>query len=205
MRSDGILAQARKTAQDFRSFILLSNSNMVLPSQKRSLLTTLMVYIILLNWVTFTVLAEDCRKIVDRVDCWICGKAVNHTPWTMLYTTDPGATCRNGDSCCRIYNWNDGHGKEGDVWSGARDALVRCHQKPLGSNQSAGGSTCGGTKVDVDALTFADREFVVWRYIDGGRLPQTKTMTRGVWVKFASSSTIECTTKDSKPYCYIGG
>ena len=131
----------------------------------------------------------------------------------MLYTTNPGiSVCPplTDRSCgnCDIYNWNNGKGGVDDFFSGAVGKVVKCTQRPLaGSGHSVGGNSCKESgRVDVDAFTFADRDFVVYKdglgTIGSGK-PTQKTVTKGRWVKFESDKTIYCTTKDGKPYCHF--
>ena len=152
-----------------------------------------------------TVLATDCKGAsVLGVGCWVCGKAVNKTPWTMLYTTDPHGSCSPGASCCQILNWDNGGGSFDDAFaSSPKSKNVVCGHIPLGAGGSKGGNTCSSkNRLDVDAVTFADRDWVI---STGGSSPKavirTKSVTKGVWVKISSLETLTCREKNGKPFC----
>jgi len=168
--------------------------------------------------------ASDCKGgEVLGVGCWICGKAVNKTPWQMLYTTDPGGAC--GKKCCQVLNWEDGDGSFNDAFnSKPASKLVACSQDPMASGDSKGGNTCTKkNRLDVDAITFADRDFVVatvqsagkggstMREVKVGYGPRDRVrvctadsipkVTKGVWIKISSAETITCRERNGKPYC----
>ncbi|KAH6672455.1 hypothetical protein B0J14DRAFT_639506 [Halenospora varia] len=164
-------------------------------------------------------LAENCNKI-PGISCYVCGRADNSSPWEMLYTTDPveASLCTPGGDpkhpdCCNFYNasepWptsllefpshlptpNNGHGNVDTLWSGPRGQTVPCTYKKLKPNNSVGGNTCSSNRVDVDAFTFADRDFTVDRsdwdnfWGDG---PRSRIIKKGIWVKFDSATTVQC-------------
>lgn len=149
--------------------------------------------------------AKECSGgSVLGVGCWICGKAVNKTPWQMLYTRTPGGKC--GKECCQILNWDSGDGSFSDAFaSKPKSALVACKQDPLKAGGSKGGNTCKeSNKLDVDAITFADRDWIIAMQAPagkGGSTTRTKSVTKGVWVKISSLETITCVERNGKPYC----
>lgn len=168
--------------------------------------TAVLVAVLLSTIFPVTVSAGECTGgSILGVGCWICGKAVNKTPWTMLYTRSPGGKC--GKSCCQVLNWDGGDGSFSTAFeSNPKSALVACKQEPLGAGGSKGGNTCKEkNKLDVDAITFADRDWVIARVVStkGQGWTKTKKVTKGVWVKISSLETITCTEKDGKPYCKV--
>ena len=164
-----------------------------------------LLLVLLLSFLVPEVSAKECSGgSVLGVGCWICGKAVNKTPWTMLYTRTPGGKC--GKKCCQILNWDDGDGSFTDAFvSKPKSALVACTQDPLESGGTKGGNTCKeSNKLDVDAITFADRDWTIATPGPGGKggsTTQTRSVTKGVWVKISSLETITCVERNGKPYC----
>ncbi|KAK4162944.1 hypothetical protein QBC43DRAFT_335961 [Cladorrhinum sp. PSN259] len=152
----------------------------------------------LLALLPFT-LASSCSK-VPLTGCYICGKVENKTRWRALYTTDPHGSCSPGASCCQIRNWNNGDGDFLDAFaSSPRSKNVVCTHTPLAAHTNKGGNTCNANnRVDVDAVTFADREWVISR---ANGVPRTLTITRGVWVKISNLETLICTERNGKPFC----
>ncbi|KIO23519.1 hypothetical protein M407DRAFT_27045 [Tulasnella calospora MUT 4182] len=73
----------------------------------------------------------------------VCGTIANASAWTLLYTTNPTEN-NHCTSCCYFWNWRNGP-------NGAQQ--TSCSQASLGTNQSKGGSG-----VDVDGFTYADRD-----------------------------------------------
>ncbi|WP_432933058.1 hypothetical protein ACQPZZ_16770 [Microbispora sp. CA-135349] len=114
---------------------------------------------------------------------WICGEAKNNSPWT-IYTTEVLGT--GGPHWCDV--WNGGGGMTSSWWH------TTCEQKPLAPGQSRGG---GG--VDVDAVTFADRDYVI--KIDGTILGWR---TRGVWTRIHSDQYVTCfKNSNGDPMCEV--
>ena len=164
--------------------------------------------LLLINILTLLTSATNCRetKIAGiGPSCWICGKVVNKTPWTLRYTLDPhSGTCIPSEGCCNILNWKTGDGSFDDAFSSSPGSLiVPCHQSNLGAGGQKGGNTCTkANRVDVDAVTFADRDWVVATAGASGKsVTKTKNVKKGVWVKISSMETLTCNDKDGKPYC----
>lgn len=78
-----------------------------------------------------------------------------------------------------------------------------CHQTNLGAGGKKGGNTCTkANRIDVDAVTFADRDWVIATPASSGKsVTKTKTIKKGVWVKISDLETVTCTSKNGKPYC----
>jgi len=110
----------------------------------------------------------------------------------------------NHDSC---FSGNGGKGDVDKFWSGAAGKVVKCTQRKLSSGKSVGGNTCKTSgRTDVDAFTFADRDFVVFKdglgTIVNGK-PTQRTVKKGRWVKFESTMTVYCESKNGAPYCHF--
>jgi hypothetical protein len=126
-------------------------------------------------------LAGDCIQTpVGGTTIWVCGSVRNSSPWTLRYTTNPDSSTGNG--YCQFWNW-----PEGITTVSKR---VKCTQQSLAPGGYAGEDRQGG--VDVDGLTFADRD---WRF-------QTKSLQRGVWHKFATTTNVVCDDEGGMPVCY---
>ncbi|KAG8958476.1 hypothetical protein FRC03_009095 [Tulasnella sp. 419] len=152
----------------------------------------LSISFILVGWLFTPVLGGNCSGI----GCYVCGKAVNRTRWTMTITTNPSDAkkCPNTDgshpNCCNVLNWKGPFGNPNSVFN------TICKWQSLAAGKSAGGNTCG-TRFDVDAFTFADR---AWIYHTGGR---DYSMYGADWLKINDLQTATCTEKNGKPYCTI--
>ncbi|KAF2218770.1 hypothetical protein BDZ85DRAFT_253288 [Elsinoe ampelina] len=114
----------------------------------------------------------------------ICGKVKNQSSWQLRTTDNPNCawdatTTRKCDNKCNIWNWS---------CSGATGCgkVVNCKQLYLSP-----GFTTGGNGKDIDAFTYADRE-----YFYAGKM-----RTRGVWSKFNTLTTIVCKDHGGYPCC----
>ncbi|MEV7012547.1 hypothetical protein [Streptosporangium sp. NPDC051022] len=131
-----------------------------------------------------TVLASPSPALAGGCN-WLtpCGEAQNNSPWTILTTEVLGT---KGPHWCDV--WNKDGGTTDSPWH------ATCDQKPL-----APGKHRGGGNVDVDAVTFADRDYVVKV---NGRLVGWKT--RGVWTRIHSNEDVVCfKNSNGDPMCEV--
>ncbi|KAG8927804.1 hypothetical protein FRC03_009094 [Tulasnella sp. 419] len=163
--------------------------SLTLPNITMKVTSILSSSVILAGWLFTPALAGTCTNVLG---CYVCGKAVNNTRWTMTYTTNPidracPATDTSHPHCCHIMNWGGSFGS---------DKRVVCRHQALGANSSKGGNTCSANnRVDVDAFTYADRDWVYG----------SRNMVRGQWVKFSNNQTAKCIERNGKPYCTVSG
>ncbi|MGH3861340.1 hypothetical protein [Actinokineospora sp.] len=100
-----------------------------------------------------------------------CGEVGNNSSWQMRVTTTLGT----GPHFCDVWNWNGG---SASVWKHAN-----CTQVVLERN-----GHMGGGNVDVDAFTFADRNYMLNFH---GTL---SWKTAGVWTKIQNTEGAYCRT-----------
>lgn len=120
-----------------------------------------------------------------------CGEVDNRSSHNLRYTTVLDNKCSNGPDQCDIWN-NRNHGCK------IKDSPLRrvgCKQCVL-----VPGKRIGGGDIDVDAFTYADREYRV--QIRGGI---ARNVAKGVWTKIASSDTAVCQDNSilNKPACFV--
>jgi hypothetical protein len=104
-----------------------------------------------------------------------CGEVNNYSGQPLYVTTKLDDDETLGPHNCDVWNANGGTSRS---WR-----YVSCFQEYLGPD-----SSMGGVDVDVDAFTYADRDYMV--ISDGKRSWHTK----GVWTKIKSSEGAYCYT-----------
>lgn len=146
----------------------------------------LTVVAILLTLLTI-VQARGCSRFPPTP----CGEVENRSSHNLRYTTVLDDKCRNGPDQCDVWNSGD----HGCKIRGSPLRRVGCKQCVL-----APGERIGGGNIDVDAFTFADREYRV--QIRGGT---ARNVAKGVWTKIASSDTAICQDNSilNKPACFV--
>ncbi len=146
---------------------------------------TVIALSLLLTLLPNQISADTCTSIWNPLSSgnhyYVCGKAINNTPYPMRYTINPDSSSTTPYptplSLCATENWSN------SVGPNAVSKLVRCKQDPLPAHSSKGGNTCDASKrVDVDAVTFAERDFkvVYWENDGLARAPNPQyAMKRG--------------------------
>ena len=138
------------------------------------------LFLVLALWVT-TVAGSACNAPP-------CGRVNNGSPYTLKW-----ADLATGPHYCQVYNWHGGGG--GETWSSSRR---KCRQDFVRPGANKGGYF--NDRVDVDAFTYADRDYKIqW---NSGR---KYTLTKGVWTKIKSTQTALCKdiNGDGTPECFI--
>ncbi|MGW4426606.1 hypothetical protein [Streptosporangium sp. NPDC004631] len=112
-----------------------------------------------------------------------CGEAQNNSPWT-IHTTEVLGT--GGPHWCDV--WNGNGGTTASPWH------TTCEQKAL-----APGSHRGGGRIDVDAVTFNDRDYVV--KVRGTLVGWKK---KGVWTRLHNDEHVVCfKNSNGDPMCEV--
>lgn len=112
----------------------------------------------------------------------LCGEAQNNSPWT-IYTTQ---TLGSGPHWC-------------DVWNGNGGTAASWWHAPCTQTSLAPGAHRGGGGVDVDAVTFADRNYVV--KVEGTIVGWK---TKGVWTRFHNDEDVVCfRNSNGDPMCEV--
>lgn len=129
------------------------------------------------------VLASPSPAQAGGCNLWFCGEVQNNSPWTIRTTEVLGT---GGPHWCDV--WNGGGGMTWSWWH------TTCEQKELASGQHR-----GGWGVDVDAVTFADQDYVV--KVDGTILGWR---TKGVWTRFHNDEYVTCfKNSNGDPMCEV--
>ena len=132
---------------------------------------------------------------------FLCGEAINNSPWTMKWADFDQGASENMDRC-QIYNWNNG----GDS-PNPDPQLKKCKQRDVPSGVHVGGYLNDG--IDVDGICFADRDYTVEWMTGACSIPgqepcnRVYNLTAGVWTKFSSANKMTCEDRGGKPYCWL--
>lgn len=147
------------------------------------------IYVLILTIAAFfpAVQTRGCSRFPPTP----CGEVENRSSHDLRYTTVLDDKCSNGPDPCDVWN----NGDHGCRIRGSPLRRVGCKQCVL-----APGKRIGGGNVDVDAFTYADREYRV--QIRGG---PARNVAKGVWTKIASSDTAICQDNSilNKPACFV--
>lgn len=141
----------------------------------------------LLSSILTAVYAGGCSRFPPTP----CGEVENRSSHNLRYTTILDDKCSKGPNLCDVWN----NGDHGCKISGSSLRRVACKQCTL-----APGKRIGGGNIDVDAFTYADREYRV--QIRGGT---ARNVAKGVWTKISSTETAVCQDNSilNKPACFV--